>query len=241
MKEILISGAKNYGIELDDEKVEKFLKYMELLKSWNEKINLTAITEDIEIIKKHFLDSISIVKSNLIDDDVSIIDVGTGAGFPGIPIKIIKPGIRVVLLDSLQKRVNFLNEVIQELNLKGIEAVHSRAEDAARNEKYREKFDIATARAVASMNILSEYCMPFVRVNGHFIALKGPAVEEEINESRNAIGTLGGKLKSIIETTIPEYDVNHKLIIVEKIKETDKKYPRKPSQIEKKPIKWRFK
>ncbi|KRQ85950.1 Ribosomal RNA small subunit methyltransferase G [Caloramator mitchellensis] len=237
MREILIIGARNYGIELDEEKVEKFLKYMELLKSWNEKINLTAITDDIEIIKKHFLDSISIVKSNLIKDDASIIDVGTGAGFPGIPIKIIKPNTKVVLLDSLQKRVNFLNEVIKELNLKGIEAVHSRAEDAAKSEKYREKFDISTARAVAHMSILSEYCIPFVKVNGHFIALKGPTVDEEINESRNAIGTLGGKLKSIIETTIPEYDVNHKLIIVEKIKETDKKYPRKPSQIEKKPIK----
>jgi len=237
MKEILISGAKNYGIELDDEKVEKFLKYIQLLKNWNEKINLTAITEDVEIIKKHFLDSISIVKSNLINDDISIIDVGTGAGFPGIPIKIIKPNTRVVLLDSLQKRVNFLNEVIQELKLEGIEAVHSRAEDAARSEKYREKFDIATARAVAHMSILTEYCMPFVKVNGHFVALKGPSIEEEINESKNAIGTLGGRLEKIIETTIPEYDVNHKLIIVEKIKATDKKYPRKPSQIEKKPIK----
>lgn len=237
MRELLISGAKNYGIDLDDEKVEKFFKYMNLLKSWNEKINLTAITEDEEIIKKHFLDSISIVKTNLIKDNVSIIDVGTGAGFPGIPIKIVMPNVKVLLLDSLQKRVNFLNEVIFELKLEGIEAVHSRAEDAARIEKYREKFDIATARAVAHMSILSEYCMPFVKVNGYFIAMKGPSIDEEINESKNAIGTLGGKLKNIIETTIPEYDANHKLIVVEKIKETDKKYPRKPSQIEKKPIK----
>ncbi|SEF98221.1 16S rRNA m(7)G-527 methyltransferase [Caloramator fervidus] len=236
-RDLLLKGAKSYGIFLDENKINMFEKYMVLLKEWNEKINLTAITEDDEIVRKHFLDSISIIKSGLINDNLKIIDVGTGAGFPGIPLKIINPTLKVTLLDSLKKRVNFLNQVINELGLKNIEAVHGRAEDFARLDEYREKYDISTARAVAPMNILCEYCLPFVKVGGYFIAMKGPSIEEEIKDSKNAIGTLGGRLIDIVETSIPEYDVNHKLIIVGKIKPTDKKYPRKPSQIEKKPIK----
>jgi len=236
-RDLLLKGAKSYGIFLDENKINMFEKYMVLLKEWNEKINLTAITEDDEIVRKHFLDSISIIKSGLINDNLKIIDVGTGAGFPGIPLKIINPTLKVTLLDSLKKRVNFLNQVINELGLKNIEAVHGRAEDFARLDEYREKYDISTARAVAPMNILCEYCLPFVKVGGYFIAMKGPSIEEEIKDSKNAIGTLGGRLIDIVETSIPEYDVNHKLIVVGKIKPTDKKYPRKPSQIEKKPIK----
>jgi 16S rRNA (guanine527-N7)-methyltransferase len=233
----LLEGAKIYGIELNDTQVEQFIKYKDLLKEWNEKINLTAITEDEGIIKKHFIDSISILSSGIVKGNISVIDVGTGAGFPGIPIKIIMPSVRVVLLDSLNKRVNFLNTVISELGLSGIDTVHGRAEDFAKKESFRESFDVATARAVANLAVLSEYCIPYVKVGGHFIAMKGPAAQEELSESKNAIGTLGGKFSRIVETKIPEEELKHNLVIVEKISKTLDKYPRKAGQIEKKPIK----
>lgn len=234
--ELLKNGCRIYGIELNDEQVSKFIMYKELLKEWNKKINLTAITEDEDIIKKHFLDSVSIVTSKVIRENSSIIDVGTGAGFPGIPLKIIMPSIKVVLLDSLNKRLNFLNEVIINLKLNNIVTLHGRAEDMAKDENYREKFDIATARAVANLSVLSEYCIPYVKVGGFFIAMKGPSCDEEVNNSKNAIGILGGRIKDIVNTTIYNENMEHKLVIVEKIKNTDKKYPRKSSQIEKKPI-----
>jgi 16S rRNA (guanine527-N7)-methyltransferase len=235
--DLLIEGAKIYGIELNNTQVKQFMKYKELLKEWNEKINLTAITDDEGIIKKHFIDSISILNSGVIKDNISVIDVGTGAGFPGIPIKIIMPSVRVVLLDSLNKRINFLNTVISELGLSGIEAVHGRAEDFARKDKFRESFDIATARAVANLAVLSEYCIPYVKVGGYFVALKGPAAQEELSESKNAIGTLGGKFLRVVETKIPEEEIKHNLVVVEKLTATQDKYPRKAGQIEKKPIK----
>lgn len=236
IREVLKSGALNYNIDLKDEQIEQFVLYMNLLKEWNEKINLTTITDELEIIKKHFLDSISIIKSGLIKEDTSLIDVGTGAGFPGIPIKIIKPGTRVVLLDSLNKRIIYLNDIISKLNLKGIEAVHGRAEELSRKANYREKFDIATARAVANLSVLSEYCIPYVKVKGYFIAMKGPSIDEEIISGKNAISSLGGKFVEIVKTEIPGEDLDHRLVIVEKVKNTDEKYPRKYSQIEKKPI-----
>lgn len=235
-KQLLVNGCKLYNIDIDQIQIEKFIAYKEILKEWNEKINLTAIVDDEGIVKKHFLDSISIVSSNVIKENYSIIDIGTGAGFPGIPLKIIMPSLKVVLLDSLNKRIKFLNEIIKELGLSDIEAIHGRAEEMAKDIKYRESFDIATARAVANLTMLSEYCIPYVKVGGYFIAMKGPSSIEEIDESRNAIGTLGGKIRDIIDTKIYQEDINHKLIVVEKIKNTDKKYPRKSSQIEKKPI-----
>lgn len=234
--QLLINGCKLYNINIDKIQIEKFITYKRMLKEWNEKINLTAIVDDEGIVKKHFLDSISIVSSNVIKENYSIIDIGTGAGFPGIPLKIIMPSLKVVLLDSLNKRIKFLNEIIKELGLSDIEAIHGRAEEMAKDIKYRESFDIATARAVANLTMLSEYCIPYVKVGGYFIAMKGPSSIEEIDESRNAIGTLGGKIRDIIDTKIYQEDINHKLIVVEKIKNTDKKYPRKSSQIEKKPI-----
>lgn len=236
LREVLIEGALSYNINLSNEQVEQFIIYKNLLQEWNNKINLTAITDDMEIIKKHFIDSISIVKSGLLRDNMSLIDVGTGAGFPGIPIKIIMPGIRVVLLDSLNKRITFLNEVIKELKLSNIETIHGRAEELGKNKKYREKFDISTARAVANFSVLSEYCIPYVKVNGYFIAMKGPSIDEEFESGKNAIGVLGGKFVEIIKAEIPGENFNHNIVIVEKVRRTDEKYPRKFVQIEKKPI-----
>lgn len=237
IRELLKKGAMIYGIELNDNQIDQFIKYKELLKEWNEKINLTAITEDSEIIKKHFIDSFSILKSNVIKENSSIIDVGTGAGFPGIPLKIIMPTVKVVLLDSLNKRINFLNEVIKELKLENITTVHGRAEEASKQAGYREQFDISTARAVANMNLLSEYCIPYVKKGGHFVALKGPSGYNEIEEAKKAISILGGKVKEIIETEIADEEIKHNIIVIEKVTNTPSKYPRRYAIIEKNPLK----
>lgn len=237
LNEVLLEGAKVYGVELSSYKIEQFLRYKDILKEWNNKINLTTITDDYEIIVKHFLDSIALVKCGLLKDGLSLIDVGTGAGFPGIPIKILFPGIKVVLLDSLNKRINFLNEVIHELQLEQIYAVHGRAEDMARDKDYREKYDISTARAVANMTVLSEYCIPFVREGGYFLAMKGPSVDEELKEGKNAIGTLGGRVKEVVEVELYGEEMNHRVVVIEKVLKTNEKYPRKTVQIQKKPIK----
>lgn len=237
LNEVLLEGAKVYGVELSSYKIEQFLSYKDILKEWNNKINLTTITDDYEIIVKHFLDSIALAKCGLLKDGLSLIDVGTGAGFPGIPIKILFPGIKVVLLDSLNKRINFLNEVIHELQLEQIYAVHGRAEDMARDKDYREKYDISTARAVANMTVLSEYCIPFVREGGYFLAMKGPSVDEELKEGKNAIGTLGGRVKEVVEVELYGEEMNHRVVVIEKVLKTNEKYPRKTVQIQKKPIK----
>ncbi|AJA50121.1 ribosomal RNA small subunit methyltransferase G [Clostridium pasteurianum DSM 525 = ATCC 6013] len=234
---IMESACDNEGVVFNEEKYNKFMKYKNLIKEWNEKINLTAITEDGEIVKKHFIDSIKIFRFPFLKNAKNIIDIGTGAGFPGIPIKIINEEICVVLLDSLNKRINFLNEVIDRLDLKNIKTIHGRAEDYAKNIEYREKFDIATSRAVANMTVLSEFCIPYVKVGGYFVALKGPSIEEEILESKNAIGTLGGRLEDIIKVDIEESDLKHNLVIVKKIKQTPKQFPRKSGIVTKKPLK----
>ncbi|TDT50491.1 16S rRNA (guanine(527)-N(7))-methyltransferase RsmG [Fonticella tunisiensis] len=237
IRDLLIDGARKYNIDIDDEKIEKLIAYKKILVEWNKRINLTSIIDDEGIAKKHFIDSMSLFKSGKIDDNSTLIDVGTGAGFPGIVVKIMNPDLKVVLLDSLNKRINFLNEVISQLGLKDIETIHGRAEDIARRDGYRESFDIATARAVANMTVLSEYCLPFVKVGGYFIAMKGPSAEEEVNMAKNAIGTLGGRYLEIINAEIPGDELEHKIVIVEKIKNTDRKYPRKAGLVEKKPIK----
>lgn len=235
--DLMVKAAEDVELELTVEQYYQFIKYMALLQEWNEKINLTAILEDEEIIKKHFIDSIKAFKIDEFKQNVSVIDVGTGAGFPGIPIAIMNPKINVTLLDSLNKRIKFLNIVIDQLGLKNIKTIHSRAEDGARNKKLREKFDIATSRAVANMSVLSEYCLPYVKIGGKFIALKGPTIEEEIKESKTAIKTLGGELEQICEVKIEETDLKHNLVIIKKIKECDKIYPRKAGTISKNPIK----
>lgn len=235
--DLMSKSAEDVGLELSKEQYEQFIIYMKLLQEWNEKINLTAIVEDEEIIKKHFIDSMKAFKRDEFIKANTLIDVGTGAGFPGLPIAIMNSKLNVTLLDSLNKRINFLNTVISELGLTNITTIHSRAEDGARNKDLREKFDIATSRAVANMSVLSEFCLPYVKVGGSFIALKGPAVDQEIKESMNAIKLLGGEFVNVCEVSIEGTELRHNLVVVKKIKECSKTYPRKAGLITKNPLK----
>lgn len=221
-------------IELTEIQIEKFLRYKDLLVEKNKCINLTAITEDKEIILKHFVDSLTINK--FLDKNVKMIDVGTGAGFPGIPIKILREDVDVTLLDSLNKRVNFLNEVIDDLKLQKIEAIHGRAEDIAHKLEYREKFDVVTARAVANLATLSELCLPFVKQNGKFICMKGSSVEE-IDEAKKALEVLGGNIVSVDKFLLPDSDIERNIVVIEKVKSTPNKFPRKAGTPAKEPIK----
>ena len=224
--------SEKIGIKLPDEQLNEFYEYMQLLLEWNEKMNLTAITDPEEVIKKHFVDSITIKK--YIKEKSSLIDVGTGAGFPGIPLKIVDKSIKLTLLDSLNKRINFLNEVIKKLNLKEVNTIHSRAEEYAKN-KVRESYDVAVSRAVADLPILLEYLMPYVKLNGICICMKGPKAQEELERSKKAINILGGKLEKVEKITIDE-EMERKLIIIRKIKDTPNKYPRKAGVPTKNPI-----
>jgi 16S rRNA (guanine527-N7)-methyltransferase len=232
----LLDGIVDLNIELSQEQQNQFIKYKRLLKEWNEKINITAITDDIEIDIKHFLDSLTPVVTKLFDGRKIIIDIGTGGGFPGLPLKIFNEELKVTLLDSLNKRIIFLNEVIKELGLKNIEAIHGRAEELGRTENYREQYDICVSRAVASLNTLSEYCMPFVKVGGYFISMKGEDVEEELKEAEKGIKILGGSILKKELVKIPKSDIVHSLIIIEKIKETPTKYPRGGGKPKKTPL-----
>jgi len=234
--DILNKASNNEGLEFNEKKYNQFMEYKALIKEWNEKVNLTAIKEDEEIVKKHFIDSMKVFKFDELKSAKNIIDIGTGGGFPGIPMKIIKPEINIVLLDSLNKRIKFLNEVIKSLDLKDIKAIHGRAEDFAQEKQYREKFDVAVSRAVANLTVLSEYCIPYVKVGGYFVAMKGPAVEEEIKVSKNAIRMLGGRIEHIEKVQIEDSDLNHNLVIIKKIAETHKKYPRKAGIVAKEPL-----
>lgn len=230
----LQNQAQKIDINLTNKQLNEFYTYMNLLIEWNKNINLTAITEPEEIIKKHFIDSLTISKN--IKKDSSIIDVGTGAGFPGIPLKIVREDINVVLLDALNKRLNFLNEVIKENKLENIETVHFRAEEIGKNKKYREKYDIATSRAVAQLNILAEYLLPLVKVGGKCICMKGSNVEEELKNSKKAINLLGGEIEKIEEFILPDSDIKRNVIIIKKVNSTPAKYPRKPGTPAKEPI-----
>lgn len=227
--------ANEIGFLLEEKQINQFYVYMKLLLEWNEKINLTAITNPEEIILKHFIDSMTIAK--YIDKKLKLIDVGTGAGFPGIPLKIIREDIEITLLDSLNKRVNFLNEVISQLGLTKIQTIHSRVEDFGQDKKYREKFDCATSRAVANLSTLAEYLMPLVKLNGVCISMKGSNIEEEIQESKKAISVLGGKIEKREEFQLPKSNMDRNIIIIRKINSTPQKYPRKSGTPAKDPIK----
>ena len=231
----LLEKASTMGVRFSVEQMDKFYKYMNLLIEWNEKINLTAIIEPNEIILKHFIDSITILKD--IKDGSTVVDVGTGAGFPGIPLSIMNPTLKITLVDSLNKRLIFLQEVINELDLQNVELVHARAEEFGRNKKYREKFDIATSRAVANLATLSEYLLPLVKINGKAISMKAGNASQEIEGAKKAIKTLGGNINNIEEFNLPQSDIGRTIIIIDKIKETPGKYPRKPGTPSKEPIK----
>ena len=223
---------EEFNLRFDEEMYRKFDVYSELLVNWNEKINLTAITDASGITEKHFLDSLAAFKNDIIPQNSTVIDVGTGAGFPGIPMKIYRDDLKVTLLDSLNKRINFLLEVSNSLEL-DLKCIHSRAEDGAKKPELREQFDIATARAVAPLPILCEYCLPYVKIGGKFIALKGP--NEDAKASFTAYRTLGAEIEDVAEYQLPCGD-KRQIIIYSKVKETPKKYPRNPAQIEKKPL-----
>lgn len=230
-------GLSDWNITLNERQTEQFLIYYERLTEKNKVMNLTAITEYEEVIHKHFLDSVSLVLAPVFKGKGTLIDVGTGAGFPGIPLKIAFPELKIVLLDSLNKRVNFLNEVIDELGLTGIEAVHGRAEDMGRNPQYREKFDFCVSRAVANLSVLSEYTMPFVKPGGYFIPYKSGKAEEEIKESENAVRLLSGRIEDMVSFTIPDTDMERTLILIQKTAPIHKKYPRKAGTPQKDPLK----
>ncbi len=229
------NGIKALGLNLTDKQLQNFITYYEMLIEKNKVMNLTAITDFEEVVKKHFLDSLAIVKVYDIEKVNNIIDIGTGAGFPGIPLKIAFPKIKITLLDSLNKRVDFLKKVVNELQLDNIECIHGRAEDIAKNESYREQYDISLSRAVANLRILLEYDVPFVKVGGKFISYKAQDVDLEIEESENAMNELGVSLE-VKELAIPETDIMRKFLIFNKEKTTPAKYPRKAGQAQKKPL-----
>ena len=226
--------ARKIEITLNEEQIQQFYRYMQMLIEWNEKINLTAITDPEEIILKHFIDSLTI--ANKIKENSSIIDIGTGAGFPGIPLKIYNNTYKILLVDSLQKRVNFLNEVIEEIKLKDIEAIHGRAEELGNKKEYRENFDYATSRAVANLSTLVEYLMPFVKIDGECICMKGSNIEEELENAKDAINLLGGKIVKKESFDLANTDNKRTIIEIKKEKNTPKKYPRKAGVPSKNPI-----
>ena len=234
MRDILIKGTNELSLTIDEVQLDKLEKYAQLLKEWNEKINLTAITDDEGITTKHFLDSMTALCTGKVAGKV--IDVGTGAGFPGLVLKIAKPEIGLTLLDSLNKRISFLQEVSSQLELEGIEFVHSRAEDGGQNAALRGSFDTVVSRAVANLRVLCEWCLPFLKVGGYFLALKGPLAEQELSDAKKAIKILGGEVEEVFEAKIPMTDLSHKIIVIKKVRQTPMKYPRKPGIATKIPI-----
>lgn len=230
---IFKDGMSELKIDISDVQIEKFKKYSEMLKEWNEKMNLTTIVDDDGISVKHFLDSI--LPLSVIDMSAvrSIIDVGTGAGFPGIPLKICIPDIRITLLDSLNKRINFLNAVKNELKLEKVECIHGRAEELGKKTEYRECYDAVVSRAVANLTMLSEYCLPFVRVGGMFLALKSDGAEDEIRTAEAMIKSLGGTVENICRVSLPQSDIVRYIVLIRKVKNTPNKYPRRADKIKK--------
>ncbi len=224
------------GIRLTDVQKRQFDRYYELLIEWNRVMNLTGITEYDEVNLKHFTDSLTIVRIKDMENVSTLIDVGTGAGFPGIPIKIAFPYIKVTLLDSLNKRIKFLNQVVEELDLEDVVTLHGRAEDYAKKEEYREQFDLCASRAVANLSTLSEYCLPFIKKGGCFVSYKSADSDEEIQQSEKALDILGGKIEKVDKFVLPGSDMGRALVMIEKVKNTPRKYPRKAGVPSKEPL-----
>lgn len=230
------NGLQQLHIALSEKQMEQFLQYYEMLIEKNKVMNLTAITEFDEVVEKHFLDSVSLTQQLDLHQPLKVLDLGTGAGFPGIPLKIVFPELEITLMDSLNKRVLFLQDVISSLQLENIEAVHGRAEEAARNKKYRESFDLCVSRAVANISTLSEYCLPFVKIGGSFISYKSSTIEDELKDGKKGIAILGGKVKDVYKFTLPDSKLQRSFVIIEKEKKTPKAYPRKAGTPSKDPL-----
>lgn len=227
---------KELGLELTEKQHEQFDKYYEMLVEWNKVMNLTGITEYDEVNEKHFVDSLALIKAANVDNFEKIIDIGTGAGFPGIPLKIAFPHLKVTLLDSLNKRVKFLNAVIEELGLEDIETLHGRAEDFARKDGYREGFDLCVSRAVANLSTLSEYCIPYVKKGGMFIPYKSGNIDDELAQAKKAVAILGGEVKDVVRFELPGTEIGRAFVLIDKVKNTGKKYPRKAGLPSKEPL-----
>ena len=229
---------KELRIVLSDVQKQQFEEYYKLLVEWNEVMNLTAITDYKDVMKKHFFDSLTVVRAypEILTEAVSVIDIGTGAGFPGIPLKIAFPELKITLLDSLNKRVNFLDEVIDMLGLKDVTAVHGRAEDYAKQKEHREKYDFCVSRAVANLSTLSEYCIPFVKEGGSFISYKSGKIDEELEQAKNAVKILGGKVQDVVKFPLMDTDMDRSFVVIKKMKPTAKKYPRKAGLPSKEPL-----
>ena len=224
------------GITLNERQKQQFDKYYEMLVEWNKVMNLTGITEYDEVNLKHFTDSLTIARTQEMQKVQSVIDIGTGAGFPGIPLKIAFPHLKVTLLDSLNKRIKFLNAVIEELGLEDIHTIHGRAEDYAKDAAYREQYDLCVSRAVANLATLSEYCLPYVKVDGMFVPYKSGEIDEEVKESSKAVKILGGKIEDVVKFELPGTDIGRSFVKIHKVKNTAKKYPRKAGMPSKEPI-----
>lgn len=236
MSKIFEEKLSSIGITLDEKQKQQFYDFYETLVEWNKIMNLTGITEYEEVNEKHFVDSLSITKAIDLEKVESVIDVGTGAGFPGIPLKIAFPHLKVVLLDSLNKRIKFLDTVIEKLNLENIRTIHGRAEDYAKQSEYREQFDLCVSRAVANLSTLSEYCLPYVKVGGIFIPYKSGEIDEEVTVSKKAIHILGGKLQDVIKFQLPGTEIGRSFVKIGKMQNTSKKYPRKAGLPAKEPL-----
>ena len=232
--DMLKEKGKQINIDINNEQIEKFHKYMEMLVEWNERMNLTAITEPVDIIDKHFIDSITIEK--YLKKGAKVIDVGTGAGFPGVPLGIIREDLNITLMDSLNKRITFLDEVIRVNKLLNIDTVHSRAEELSRDSDFRAKYDVVTSRAVASLNVLLEYMIPFAKVGGYCVCMKGSNIDDELENSKKALEVLNAKIEKIDTFKLPGNEYGRNIIVIKKIGETQKKYPRKPGTPAKEPI-----